>query len=357
MKLNMLDFFCGAGGMSLGFQDAGFEVLGAYDFDKYAIQTYLTNVGNHAKQCDIKTMTHSDLQKATIWTFGFPCQDLSIAGKQAGLEGARSGLFFEVMRLLDETNEHAPDDIPLIIMAENVKGLKPFLPILEQEYSKRNYTMYVQLLNSKHFNVPQNRERYFVVGVHNSIKTPFSFPTNSPSIPKLSTILDSTVDEKYYMSDEKAQKIIERIKEKGYVQLQDAYVTKDDCAYCCDASYYKGVAPSDVGKCRRTHIIEPMIVDDTFGYGGVRIYDKYSPTLRSQRQGLKTVEPKIEVVGRLVQYRIRKLTPNEYGKLQAFPMERWKQVVSNSQAYKQFGNAVTVNVVKEIALQIKKLLT
>ena len=128
------DFFCGAGGLGIGFKDAGFDIEKAWDFDKYAVQTYKENVGDHVEEKDISTRTIEDVPKATAWTFGFPCQDLSVAGNQAGMEtecntcgtkwkldtnnqncpncqsddfkaANRSGLFFEIMRLLDEATE------------------------------------------------------------------------------------------------------------------------------------------------------------------------------------------------------------------------------------------------------------
>lgn len=512
-ELTVNSLFCGVGGFDLGFEEAGFKIVGAWDYDKYAVQTYKENVGDYVKQADITQMTYKDMPKATVWSFGFPCQDLSIAGKQAGIklkcnacshefvakEGSkcpecssentrattRSGLFFEVMRLLDETMKENPDNMPAILIAENVKGLKEYLPVLKEEYKKRGYTMYAKLHNSKYHGVPQNRERYFVVGIHESVKKEFSFVEEiKTNIPKLSSVLDEVVDEKYYVSDEKAQAIIEQalkhIEKLGNAHatltpdriekrqngrrakedeeemftvtaqdrhgvIQNIYTDKDGCAYCCDANYSKGTSPGDVGKCRRTHIIEETIIDDTYGYDGVRVYQGICPTLRSQRNGLKTVEePKIKVVGHLdikgqdcvkrvydteglsptlttsqggnrqpkilieklivpeatkkgyaiaeqgdsvnlshlnsktrrgrvgkeiantiltgveqcvlINYRVRKLTPIEYGRLQGFPMDRWKQVVSDSQAYKQFGNAVTTNVAKDIATKIKETL-
>lgn len=132
------DFFCGCGGIGVGFKDAGFNIVGAWDFDKFAVQTYKENVGDHVVQADISKMTIDDVPKADVWAFGFPCQDLSVAGKQEGIviecrtcgehwkvdyetytsenpcprcgstehkAANRSGLFFEIMRLLDEATE------------------------------------------------------------------------------------------------------------------------------------------------------------------------------------------------------------------------------------------------------------
>jgi DNA (cytosine-5)-methyltransferase 1 len=150
------DFFCGCGGMGVGFLNAGYKIAGAWDFDKYAVQSYDHNVGHHVKQADIKEMTWQDVPFAHVWAFGFPCQDLSVAGKQAGLllkcqdcdsdfaidpsnftgqttcpscgsknykAASRSGCFYEIMRLIDETREHAPSSLPAVLVAENVKRL------------------------------------------------------------------------------------------------------------------------------------------------------------------------------------------------------------------------------------------
>lgn len=80
------DFFCGCGGLGLGLQKAGFKILKAWDFDRFAVQTYRENIGDHVEQADIKELHIEDIPKATAWAFGFPCQDLSVAGKQAGIK-------------------------------------------------------------------------------------------------------------------------------------------------------------------------------------------------------------------------------------------------------------------------------
>lgn len=308
------DLFCGAGGVGIAFQQAGFEIAGAWDFDKYAVQSYKHNVGDHVQQADISQMTFEDMPKADVWTFGFPCQDLSVAGKQAGLfEGKRSGLFFEVMRLLDETIENDINNLPSIIMAENVKGLKPYLEVLEQEYKQRGYKMYYTLYNSKYWGVPQNRERYFVVGIHESIDKEFVFPIQQEYyIPRLSTVLESEVDEKYYISDEKAAKVIEEAAQKIELKDTHACLTPD----------------------RPKRQNGPRAKAD----------ELESHTLTAQdRHGV------------IENMRVRKLLPIEYKRLQGFP-EGYEIVVSDSQAYKQFGNAVSVPVVKAIAERMRMFL-
>lgn len=135
-KLKVNDFFCGCGGLGLAFQEAGYEIVGAWDFDKFAVETYRENVGGHVQKADIKELHQADIPQADVWAFGFPCQDLSVAGKQKGMilkcqdcgevveinpeeytgentcpkcsgkdlrAESRSGCFFEIMRLLEET--------------------------------------------------------------------------------------------------------------------------------------------------------------------------------------------------------------------------------------------------------------
>lgn len=387
MSLKVNDFFCGAGGVGLGFMKAGYDVIWACDFDKYAVETYRHNVGDHVIQADIKNLTAEDIPNADVWAFGFPCQDLSVAGKQKGFRFAckdcgeewsydsdehkdgiqcpkcggknyqaasRSGMFFEMMRLLDETADRKPEDMPRALLAENVKGLKPYIPALEAELTKRGYTAHIQMFNSKYWGVPQSRERFFIVGLRDEVKG-FSFPKEQhESVPKLSSALETDVAEKYYIADEKAQTIIkqalEKLKTLGKVHatitpdrlnkrqngprakederemftltaqdihgvivyegaediekaiceesgllnpdgcgktlrvgggelnekaqlpahsreevtgeyiakaMTDALFTdKDECAYCCVATYYKGISPRNVDKGQRTHIIE-----------------------------------------------------------------------------------------------------
>ena len=233
------DFFCGCGGIAVGFQNAGFKIKWACDFDKFCVKTYAQNVGDWVKQLDVTKITWADIPKADGWAFGFPCQDLSIAGKQAGFQfrclecgtewkheheglspvcpkcGAtnytaitRSACFFEIMRLLDETKRNAPENYPCFLLAENVKGLKPYIPVLTEQLEQRGFDVHIQLYNSKYWNVPQNRERYFIVATQKG-KGKFKFPEEQHEyVPKLSSILDEEVDEKYYISDEKARQII-----------------------------------------------------------------------------------------------------------------------------------------------------
>lgn len=242
------DFFCGCGGLGLGLQNSGFKIVGAWDFDKYAVETYRRNIGNHVVQADIQELHIADIPEATAWSFGFPCQDLSVAGNQNGIKlecsdcgevwevtadnynsenkcpkcgsinhkaATRSGMFFEIMRLLHEAAEEALEKLPKILIAENVKALRPYIPVLEAEYKKAGYRCYHNLFNSMWWGVPQHRERYIVVGIREDLTGEYIFPEEQhENIPKLSTILEKGVAENFYISDEKAATIIEQAKTK-----------------------------------------------------------------------------------------------------------------------------------------------
>lgn len=312
------DFFCGTGGIGLGFKRAGWTIAQAWDFDKYAVQSYRANVGEHVQQADIREQKGHQIEKANAWSFGFPCTDLSIAnmnGKnREKLEGANSGLFYEVMRLLDEVPE---DGKPEILVAENVPDLIDVMEILRMEFAERGYKLHYQLFNSKYWGVAQHRERYFVIGTR--IDKDFVFPRELQyMIPPLKHFLDDEVEEKFYYSDDIVNEVYtahEGIRRPGELQ--------------------------QIGTLNMPGWLDYM----------KRIYhtDGLSPTLHTCQGGhrqAKILDPNNE--------RIRRLTPTEYGRLQGFNMESYKIIVSNSQLYKQFGNAVTVYLSEAIANSIKE---
>ena len=174
--ITFIDFFAGVGGFTAGLTQAGMQCIGFCEKDKYAIKSYRAiheSNGEHGSpqekewfNDDITTLESSDIPYATGWTAGFPCQDISVSSKsQLGLEGKRSGLFFEIIRLIEGK---APEDKPRWILLENVKNLlsisrgRDFTEVLYQ-LSEAGYDCEWQLINSKSY-VPQNRERVFIVG-------------------------------------------------------------------------------------------------------------------------------------------------------------------------------------------------
>ena len=289
--MKFIDFFSGIGGFHSGLERAGMECIGWCEFDKFAQASYraMYDTDNLWFGDDVTKVKGKDLPKADLWAFGFPCQDISIAGNQKGIKkGTRSGLFYEIMRLIDECEENKPK----WLVCENVKNLLSidggggFLTVIS-EMAERGYSIEWKVYNSKDYGVPQNRERLYIVG----------------------------------------------------------YIGKR-----CTS----GLLPI-----RRTNaaILNQIIG----GSQGMRVYDPndISCTLSSLGGGMgaktglyKFVNPENQKI------RIRKLTPKECWRLQGFTDEQFNKaaaVNSNSQLYKQAGNAVTVNVVEEIGKHIMNI--
>lgn len=179
--MKFIDFFAGIGGIRLGLEQSGHECVGFCEFDKFARQSYkaIHNTEGEWENHDIRTVKPYELPEADLWTFGFPCQDLSIAGKQKGLQaGERSGLFYEIMRLLAGRRQ---EDRPQWLLIENVKNLLSIgngfdFARLLCEVGGYGYSLQWDTLNSKNFGVPQNRERVFIVGCLGSISGREVFP-------------------------------------------------------------------------------------------------------------------------------------------------------------------------------------
>ena len=164
--MKFVDMFCGIGTIRMGFEKANWECVYSIEWDKFKRGIYNVIFGNEPEGSDIRSIRADDIPKADCWTFGAPCQDFSISGKRKGLEGDRSSLVREVFRLVRETKEEYR---PKYLLYENVKGmfssnkgLDYFEILFEME--SLGYDIEWQLLNSKDFGVPQNRQRVFTIG-------------------------------------------------------------------------------------------------------------------------------------------------------------------------------------------------
>lgn len=324
MTLKTNDFFCGAGGMGLGFKNAGFEIVGSWDWKELQVNNYKKNVGDHAEVMDINEMTWEDVPGADVWTYGFPCQDLSRAGAMAGLlEGKRSGLFFEVMRLLDETKENAPERMPDIILAENVEDLRKYLPVMQEEYEKRGYKFYYQLFNSKFWGVPQNRKRFFVLGVREGIEKEFEFPEQKEEITvTLKDILEPEVNPSLFIE-----------------------VDYKDLVYSVPADFLIVKQATKKG------------FDLAFPGDSINIAFPTSTTRRGRigKQVAQTLLTGKEQVVVLDDMRVRHFSERETARIQGFP-DSYEFIGTHSEVQQLMGNAVTVNVAEAIANKIKEFL-
>ena len=205
--MKLLSLFSGIGGFERGLENVGIpiDLVNYCEIDKSASKAYsiIHNVPESLNLGDIKTIDTSILPNdIDLITYGFPCQDISLAGNMKGFEHegevTRSGLFFEALRIIEATK-------PKFAIAENVKNLvskrftKEFQIVLESLESA-GYINYWKTLNSKDFGIPQNRERVFIISIRKDIDKGFEFPQGFPLELRLKDFLDDEVDEKYYVS-------------------------------------------------------------------------------------------------------------------------------------------------------------
>ena len=200
--LRVFEAFAGYGSQSIALRNLGIEykVVAISEIDKYAIKAYEAIHGPTNNLGDISKINPSDIPDHDLFTYSFPCQDLSVAGKQAGLgKGTRSGLLYECEKVIEAKK-------PKYLLLENVKNLvgKKFKPQFDEWLSyleDLGYTNYWQVLNAKDYGVPQNRERVFVVSILGEHK-PYEFPKAMSLDKCIADILEEEVDEKYYLSEE-----------------------------------------------------------------------------------------------------------------------------------------------------------
>lgn len=216
--IRLIELFAGIGAQAKALERVGadFEHYRVCEFDKFAVKSYNTIHGTDFATSDIRQLHGADLgivetdKYCYILTYSFPCTDLSKAGKQKGMSkdgGTRSGLLWEVERLLTET-EHLPqillmENVPDVISPKFMPDFAKWLTFLE----KLGYRNYYQLLNAKDYGIPQNRERCFMVSLLGDYY--YEFPEAVPLALRLKDMLEKEVDEKYYLSDEATQKILD----------------------------------------------------------------------------------------------------------------------------------------------------
>ena len=209
--LRLIELFAGIGSQTQALKNIGVphKVVAISEIDKYAITSYTAIHGEPNNLGDIKEI--KELPEADLWTYSFPCQDISVAGKGAGIkEGTRSGLLFEVERLLKVATEN--NTLPKYLLLENVKNLvsKKFkadfdawLKVLED----LGYTNYWQILNAKDYGIPQNRERVFCVSIRGEHK-PFAFPEKQELTLRLRDMIDPVVEERFYLKESTIRSIL-----------------------------------------------------------------------------------------------------------------------------------------------------
>lgn len=309
----IVSLFSGVGGIDLAFNQAGFETIFANDIDEPACKTFARNFSVPIICDDIKHIKEDDIPNCDCLVAGFPCQAFSIAGYRKGFEDTRGTLFFEIARIIRKKK-------PQVVFLENVKNLvahdngKTFEVILDTLQEIGYHVRYMVLNACEYGNIPQNRERIYIVGFLNEdFADKFYFPQPIRLTNKLKDEIDfeNKVEEKYYYTHDKYPRIVDEM---------NKYDNQD--------TLYQW---------RRQYVRQNK--------------SNMSPTLTAN---MGTGGHNVPLV--ITKYGIRKLTPKECFNLQGFPAEYELPNISTAQLYKQAGNSVCVTVIKRIAENIFKIL-
>ena len=359
--MKFLDLFAGIGGFRLGMESAGHECVGFCEIDKFARASYqaIHDTKGELELHDITTVSDEFIRgigRVDIICGGFPCQAFSIAGNRRGFEDTRGTLFFEIARFASILR-------PKYLFLENVKGLLnhengvTFETIIST-LDELGYNVEWQVLNSKDFGVPQNRERVFIIGHSRRYRSRFLFPlsgenqpTSSQSVIKIGNVNPSGngMNGEVYQADGLAPTLTTNKGEGQKIAIKSNTikqfgVLQPNFNQCGVVYETDGIAPTI--RAYQGGGLEPKIIQRGHGYNQGGEHD-IAPTLTSNSYH----ENNHLSDG----FRIRKLTPRECWRLQGFPdwaFDKAQEVNSNSQLYKQAGNSVTVNVIETIAKEL-----
>ncbi|MAF20067.1 MAG: DNA (cytosine-5-)-methyltransferase [Parcubacteria group bacterium] len=307
--LRTIDLFAGIGGIRLGFEKAGFRTVFSNDYESQCEATYNLNFPDSKLVIeDIRKIGIDDLPEFDFLLGGFPCQAFSIAGHRQGFKDKRGNLFFDIARILEVRK-------PTGFLLENVKNLQGHdkgrtFQIIKETLENLGYHIKAKVLNSmKYGNVPQNRERIYIAGFKNKKQADkFDFPKPIKLKTKITDLLESNVDKRYYYNDKPLYtKIKDHVVKKNTVyQWRRKYVRENKKSVCPTLTANMGTGGHNV----------PIIKDD---------------------KG------------------IRKLTPTECARIQGLPRNyKLPNNISTSALYKQLGNSVTVPVIYRIAKKIQR---
>jgi len=314
-QIKYIDLFAGIGGIKLGFEKIGFKSVFSNDFDAYCKTTFDHNFSEIFQKDtelylkDIAEVPSDILPKFDLLTGGFPCQPFSIAGYRKGFtDKGRGDLFFEIIRILKDRK-------PKVFLLENVKNLKTHdkgntLKLIYKELKNIGYHVKDVVLNTMDYgNLPQNRERIYIVGFLSKDKfNKFQFPKKTKLTKTIHDCLTlNKVEEKYYYDGKPLYEKIKNdvVKRSTVYQWRRKYVRENKSNVCPTLTANMGTGGHNV----------PIIKDE---------------------------------------YGIRKLTPRECANFQGFPKEYMLPKIADSQLYKQIGNSVSIPVIERIAKQIKK---
>jgi DNA (cytosine-5)-methyltransferase 1 len=329
------------------------ERVYACDWDKYARITYAHNHGEPTYYPEDVYEREITKESLDIYMTSPPCQSFSLAGKREGKNSDKGVLFFN-------SHEFIKTNKPRFFIFENVKGLlsddngRTFqewlnylggksvngLPMLFKDENAVDYHIYWKVLNSKKHGVPQNRERVFIIGIRDDQDNGFTFPKEEHLTLKLKDVLETEVDDKYFLSD----KCIEGIKNSDYKERQPVDINKEAPCQKCGGDVNCFVVNSATSKG-----YEVANKGDSINFS---VPNSKTRLGRVGKQVAQTLDTSCNQAT-MQEQNIRRLTPRECFRLQDFPDTFDFSVVSDSQAYKQAGNSITVRVLELILLKLK----
>jgi DNA (cytosine-5)-methyltransferase 1 len=364
-----------------------YKLVGYCEIDKFASRAYslIHNVSENFNLGDICKVNETILPDFDLMTWAFPCQDISVAGKQTGIiKGSRSGLYYEGFRILNAKK-------PKYSIIENVKNLtsKKFKVQFEQilsDIENAGYKNYWKVLNARDYGIPQNRERVFIISIRNDVDKTFVFSEPFDNGIRLKDLLENEVDDKYFISNEKSKKLINQLDlENSEKQGIDLTINKPkfkDYANCIKARYDAGISNQ---KSDGTGVAIPCLTPDRLEkrQNGRRFKNNDDPmftitscdrhgvlirvgNIGADSQGNRVYSSDGIAVTQcghggglgsktglyLTDYRIRRLTPTECWRLMGFKdIDINKCIasgISNTQLYKMAGNSIVVDVLEEI---------
>lgn len=395
MNINLLDLFSGIGGFHLGLSQAGFKVNSFYsEVDKYAIKTYNYNFKNSTYVGSVTDVQSAELPKINAITFGSPCQDFSLAGKRKGMEGNRSILILEAIRLIEECR-------PDFFIWENVKGTfssnnrQDFAAILQAFTNIGGYRLEWQLLNTSWF-LPQNRERIYLVGYSPNRSRGQIFPIGENCFKNIKLQRQQentcTLTTRYEAGGNGSYIIERKLNAQEKLKIKSNTKRGYELAKPGDSISYSNpnskTRRGRVGK-QQSQTLDTSCNQAVLGYtrdnkgkvinyhekdetntlhsssGGGGNTDQYIVKGGLQNNAAEMINQSPALTSAMgmggghtpIVNNIRRLTPIECERLQGFP-DNWTLAEDNSdtQRYKMCGNAVTVDVVREVAKRIKKTL-
>lgn len=343
--LRVIELFGGIGACSKALENLGveFKVADYVEIDKYAVKSFNAVHGTNFEPQDI-TKWDKDLECDLIM-HGSPCQDFSIAGKQAGGDegsGTRSSLMYETLRIVEKLK-------PKYVIWENVKNIisKKHIHNWESYCNRMNelgYCNWCKVMNAKDYGIPQNRERVFTISIRKDISDKeFLFPEPVPLERMLKDMLEDTVDEKYYISSAMMDYFMGVNQKPSKFPRKERFlanINRKDQDRANSITTNPGQRPTD------NFVKEPFVVDSRGR--GENNEQHLEPRFDGTTNTLTSVQKDNYVA---TPYRIRKLTPKECWRLMGFDdsdFEKAEKVNSNTQLYKQAGNSIVVDVLQAI---------